>query len=66
QLRLVIQDNGAGMSESQLQEIRVALKDAVRRTENQSESKHKKGYGILNVQARIVLAFGEQYGITIE
>lgn len=66
QLRLVIQDNGAGMSESQLHEIRVALKDAVRRTENQSESKHKKGYGILNVQARIVLAFGEQYGITIE
>lgn len=66
QLRLVISDNGAGMTEQQLYEIRVALKDAVRRTENQSESKHKKGYGILNVQARIVLAFGEQYGITID
>ncbi|WP_449536465.1 cache domain-containing sensor histidine kinase [Ferdinandcohnia sp. Marseille-Q9671] len=65
-IRLLIQDNGAGMSESQLHEIRVALKDAVRRTESQGEAKNKKGYGILNVQARIVLAFGEPYGITIE
>ncbi len=65
-LVLVLQDNGVGMSESRLQEIRAALKDAVRRTENQGESNSKNGYGILNVQARIVLAFGEQYGITIE
>lgn len=65
-LLLVIQDDGAGMSESQLQEIRLALKDAVRRTENQGETKHKKGYGLLNVQARIILAFGDEYGITIE
>lgn len=65
-LVLVLQDNGVGMSVSRLQEIRAALKDAVRRTENQGESNSKNGYGILNVQARIVLAFGEQYGITIE
>lgn len=65
-LRLTIQDNGAGMPESRLHEIRAALRDAVRRTENQGEVKDKKGYGILNVQARIVLAFGDRYGITIE
>ncbi|MCC3356789.1 cache domain-containing sensor histidine kinase [Bacillus sp. REN16] len=65
-LLLAIQDNGAGMSESQLHEIRLALTDAVRITENQGESKNQKGYGILNVQARILLAFGHEYGITIE
>ncbi|WP_010283676.1 sensor histidine kinase [Bacillus timonensis] len=65
-LLIVIQDDGVGMSDSLLQEIRFALREAVKRTESQGETKSKKGYGILNVQARILLAFGEEYGITIK
>ncbi|MDL4840895.1 cache domain-containing sensor histidine kinase [Aquibacillus rhizosphaerae] len=68
QLSIVIQDDGVGMSETQLQEIRHILSEAVGRTENQDrvETKDKKSYGMLNVQARIKLAFGEGYGIYMD
>ncbi|SEA33477.1 two-component system, sensor histidine kinase YesM [Thalassobacillus cyri] len=65
-LSILIQDDGAGMSEKQLSEMRQALSEAVERTDNKRETRNKKGYGMLNVQARIKLAFGEGYGIYVD
>ncbi|WP_117160825.1 sensor histidine kinase [Paraliobacillus sp. X-1268] len=65
-LSIIIQDDGVGMSELQLEEMRQALSEAIIRTENQEENRDKKGYGMLNVQARILLTFGEEYGIYID
>ncbi|WP_117169587.1 cache domain-containing sensor histidine kinase [Paraliobacillus sediminis] len=65
-LSIIIQDDGVGMSETQLEEIRQALSEAITRTENQEENRDKKGYGMLNVQARILLTFGEEYGIYMD
>ncbi|MRH43816.1 HAMP domain-containing protein [Aquibacillus halophilus] len=64
-LSIIIQDDGVGISELELQEMRQALKEAITRTENQGETRDKKGYGMLNVQARILLAFGEGFGLYI-
>ncbi|MDC3418232.1 cache domain-containing sensor histidine kinase [Aquibacillus salsiterrae] len=65
-LIIVVQDDGIGMSKGQLHQMRQALNEAVERTESQTDDKEKKGYGILNVQARILLAFGKDYGIQID
>lgn len=65
-LSITIEDDGAGMTELQLQEMRQALNEAIARTENKGETRDKKGYGTLNVQARIQLAFGEGYGMHIQ
>ncbi|MFC4402166.1 cache domain-containing sensor histidine kinase [Gracilibacillus xinjiangensis] len=65
QLIIKIIDNGAGMEKDQLDALRIAIKEAVKRTEN-AESQNKKGYGILNVQARIQLAYGNDYGLEID
>ncbi len=64
-LLITVEDDGTGMSEIQLEEMRQALREAIARTENKGETMNKKGYGMLNVQARIQLAFGERYGIHI-
>jgi two-component system, sensor histidine kinase YesM len=64
-LSIIIEDDGAGMTELQLQEMRQALSEAIARTENKGETRDKKGYGTLNVQARIQLAFGDGYGMHI-
>ncbi|MGJ9384506.1 cache domain-containing sensor histidine kinase [Salipaludibacillus sp. CF4.18] len=66
QLMIVIQDDGVGMSELKLQEMRHTLSEAIMRTENQGDTRDKKGYGMLNVQARIKLAFGDRYGMYIQ
>ncbi|SER35276.1 two-component system, sensor histidine kinase YesM [Gracilibacillus ureilyticus] len=65
-LLITIADNGAGMTQERLDEMREALQEAVSRTENTEGSKTKKGYGILNVQARIQLAYGTDYGLEID
>jgi two-component system, sensor histidine kinase YesM len=65
-LSIVIQDDGVGMSAIQLQEMREGLSEAVKRTEHPENTRKKKGYGMLNVQARILLAFGEEYGLFID
>lgn len=64
-LLIIIKDDGAGMSELVLQEMQQALHEAVTRTEDKGENRDKKGYGMLNVQARIELAFGNDYGMHI-
>jgi two-component system sensor histidine kinase YesM len=78
-LVLRISDDGVGMSTEKLEQLRKLLESAVA-VPNDTEYGHKEpkeimnakdlrdqqGYGVLNVQARIQLTFGERYGMTIE
>ncbi len=50
---LWVQDDGPGMP-----------KETARRLEQQRPGSHGKGFGIMNVNFRIKLAYGEQYGVT--
>ncbi|PWU68085.1 cache domain-containing sensor histidine kinase [Gracilibacillus dipsosauri] len=65
-LLIIIEDNGAGMTIEQLHDMKQALAEAMQRTEKVEDGHKKKGYGILNVQARIQLTYGEKYGLSID
>ncbi|WP_208589506.1 cache domain-containing sensor histidine kinase [Gracilibacillus suaedae] len=65
-LLIKISDDGKGMSPKQLSDLREALAESITQTENPEETRNKKGYGMLNVQARIQLTHGPNYGLTIE
>lgn len=56
-LCIVVEDNGKGMTEEQIQEIMVKKKE---------KQGHFNGIGIPNVNDRIHLFFGEQYGLHYE
>jgi len=56
-LVLICQDNGYGMDEETLKNIRLLL------TEEVNESTHS---GLYNIHRRIQLRYGKEYGITIE
>ena len=53
---LSVADNGVGMSE---EEVNLALTDSNR------IHKHGSGVGLVNVNNRIKLLFGEEYGISV-
>ena len=55
---LTVKDDGVGIPEEKLREIRVKLEAAC-----QDTSRH---VGIFNTQARIRLMYGPEYGIEIE
>lgn len=67
-LLLMVTDNGAGMSPERLKELRGLLQDPLSAMQEQAgwEERASRSYGLLNVQARIMLTFNEQYGIHIE
>ena len=54
----VFEDNGRGISQKQLDYIKSSIETPKLDTES--------GYGLLNVQKRIRLIYGVQYGITME
>ncbi len=54
---ITVSDNGFGMSEDQLEFLL---------TDDTRVRKHGSGVGLINVQRRIQLRFGEQYGLKIE
>jgi len=59
-LVIKISDNGAGMDEDKLREINSMLEsDNIRSVTSESGS----GYGIYNVNSRIKLTYGNQYGL---
>lgn len=59
-LVIKISDNGAGMDEEKLREINSMLEsDNIRSVTSESGS----GYGIYNVNSRIKLTYGNQYGL---
>lgn len=58
ELRLVVRDDGAGMEEKELEQIR----DEIQRPCEETE----KGFGLANVNERIRVYFGTGYGMAIE
>lgn len=58
-LQIVVRDNGVGMDEQTLERLMKHV-----RSENR-ESKHKS-IGLPNIQERLVLKYGSQYGISIK
>ncbi|MCP3763486.1 sensor histidine kinase [Domibacillus sp. A3M-37] len=62
-LLLTVEDDGAGMTEERLEQIRAKLA-SVQPTETMQKTDF--GYGMMNVQARIQLVFGPEYGIHLE
>jgi two-component system, sensor histidine kinase YesM len=55
-LILTVTDNGCGIPEEQLQAINEAL---------ENDSTEKMGYGLFNVNERIRLSYGKEFGITL-
>ncbi|WP_433754308.1 cache domain-containing sensor histidine kinase [Paenibacillus amylolyticus] len=65
-LLLTVQDNGAGMSNERLAEMQHLLEAPLASLEASSPQMTGKSYGMLNVQARLRLSFGDEYGIVLE
>lgn len=65
-LLLTVQDNGAGMSNERLAEMQQLLEAPLASLEASSPGMTGKSYGMLNVQARLRLSFGDEYGIMLE
>ncbi len=57
-IRLVVRDNGVGMDEDELKQIREEISRPCKETE--------KGFGLANVNERIRMYFGTEYGMTIQ
>ncbi|WP_248927008.1 cache domain-containing sensor histidine kinase [Paenibacillus hamazuiensis] len=64
-LEIRIEDDGRGMTADQLAELSKGLGASYARLEKQDEARAPVGYGIMNVQDRIVLSFGAPYGLSI-
>ena len=56
-LCLIVKDNGCGIPEEKLNKINQALKE---------ENGERVGYGLFNVNERIRLSYGKEYGIIIK
>jgi len=65
-LLLTVQDDGAGMSNERLAEMLHLLEAPLASLEASSPGITGKSYGMLNVQARLRLSFGDEYGILLE
>ncbi|WP_440120005.1 cache domain-containing sensor histidine kinase [Paenibacillus sp. QZ-Y1] len=65
-LLLTVQDDGAGMSKERLEEMERLLEAPLESLEASSPGMTGKSYGMLNVQARLRLSFGNEYGIVLE
>jgi len=59
-------DNGAGISEEELDILNEKLKMDNDTYFKKIESSHRKSIGIENVNRRIKLFYGENYGLSIE
>lgn len=67
-LLLRVQDDGIGMSSERLEEMERLLAEPMESldTSGSAQAKGSKSYGMLNVQARLRLSFGSEYGIKLE
>lgn len=60
-MRLIVQNNGVGMTGEQLEKLRAQLKAA-----DVAQETHGHGIALCNVQRRIQLHYGSQYGISVQ
>jgi two-component system sensor histidine kinase YesM len=66
ELWIIIEDNGIGMEESNLNRIRGMLREDTASIHSQESSrKISRGIGLTNVHRRIALMFGDSYGLRI-
>lgn len=63
QLLIMVSDNGLGMDENQLREIRSKLEG--KQEDRMDSVQGNASIGLLNIQLRIKLQFGEGYGLSI-
>jgi len=56
-IRFIVEDDGVGMDPEELAELRREIDRPCKETE--------KGFGLANVNERIRMYFGEQYGVSI-
>lgn len=61
-----VEDNGLGINEERLEELREKLHTNQLADKENDSSKGIGGIGIVNVHRRIQMVFGEQYGLQIE
>lgn len=62
-----VEDTGQGMSEEQLERLRESIQVQAKKEEDVLTSSEKEGgYGLQNVNERIKIYFGAQYGLSIE
>ncbi|MDU0205512.1 cache domain-containing sensor histidine kinase [Paenibacillus sp. MAH-36] len=61
-----VEDNGLGISESRLEELREKLHTNQLADKENDSSKGIGGIGIINVHRRIQMVYGEHYGLQIE
>jgi two-component system sensor histidine kinase YesM len=64
-LVITVTDDGKGITSDKLQALRGKL-DTLYNVTEEKEKPVDFGYGMMNVQARIKLTYGDQYGLTIE
>lgn len=57
-LVFIVEDNGAGITEQRLEEIRSLI--------DSNEFDHENFYALQNINKRVKLYYGDQYGITVE
>ena len=63
EIHFEIADNGAGISEERLQEIQTRLQ--LQLFDMLEDQQFGKSFGLFNIQRRIQLQYGEEYGLTI-
>lgn len=62
-----VEDTGQGMSQEQLEKLRASIQVQVKNGDDVLHSTEKEGgYGLRNVNERIKIYFGSQYGLSIE
>ncbi|MEC0239515.1 sensor histidine kinase [Paenibacillus dokdonensis] len=65
-LHIKVEDNGAGMDEQTLERVRETLSLRQSGISNEGEPGSRRGIGLRNVHDRLVMMFGEAYGLQIE
>lgn len=67
ELRIVIEDNGVGIHEEELKKLQAMLEDSSpgRNYNAAQQGRGRRGIGLPNVHRRIVLMYGEPYGLRI-
>lgn len=63
-ITLFVEDNGIGMSEERLADVRKQLEKPLHA--NEAENEPASGFGLLNVHRRLRLYFGNGYGLEVD
>lgn len=61
---MAVKDNGIGMSEDNLEKLRESISSDI--LEVSHDDDHDGGYGLNNINSRIKLYFGEEYGLVVD